>query len=242
MEMKPDHRRALRNFFGDQRNLQQLVNELSNARDQYRLGYLLRYLPIYESYQGWGQASSPTAADVPPQFCALTEIHYLSPPSIDPRLLDTGGLTFIRSLNTSDGVLLDRIGVKPLPLSRFYREFFLARLESLPPAVRVNATVSMLLEQTKILAEDPTFIDHLKLVPFVPAGVDDETSAEPWGKLHTARDLYDPLQSELQVLLPRKAFPCREFCNPEMVSKLRALGLRGVLTPDGRYIAPITPL
>ena len=229
----------MRGFFGDQRHLQQLLAELGDERDRHRLCFLLRWLPIFESYQGWATLASPIV-DAPPTFCCLTGTHFYAPPSIDPRLLDTGTATFVRSQGGSDKALLDLIGVKHLPLSRFYRDFFLARLESLPASVRVNATVALLADQAKLQVEDPGFIDNLKHVAFVPAGVEDEEVPEPWGTLHLARDLYDPLQSELQALLPRKAFPCREFCNPEMVSKLRALGLRGVLTPEGKPTSSVT--
>jgi len=231
-DLGPQHRRTLRSFLGDPRQLQQLLSEFGDERDRNRLCLLIRWLPIFESYEGFAALPLPTT-EKPPTFCSLTGTHFYAPPSIDPRLLDVGVATFVQCKGPKDKALLDLIGVKSLPLSRFYRDFFLARLDSLPPSVRVNATVAMLADQTTLEAEDRGFIENLQHVAFVPAGVEDDQASESWGALHLARDLYDPLQSELQALLPRKAFPCREFCNPDNISKLRALGLRGVLTPEG---------
>jgi hypothetical protein len=213
-------RRVLRAFLGDTRQLQQAR---SDFRDMEALARGLRALPIYESFKEVHQGG-----DAKERFSPLQEgQHFQAPTSVDGRLLDTGSHSFIRSAGANDERLLEVMGVSKIALSHFYRGYFLNRLADLEPEVRTRATVGMLAELEALQKEDPELLTALKDTAFVPSGGEGSTA------LFKPSDLYDPLASDLQQLLDRDAFPAREFCNPEMVHKLRRLGLRGQLSLPG---------
>lgn len=246
-EVGPSGRRALRALLGSARHMDAARRE--GARDAAQLEALvqaLRCLPIYESYEGsalpeaeqrrraaanTSTASSSNgspgrAAPAIVAFCALAAWpdHWLPPDGVDPRLLDTGGPTFLRSAGAEDAQLLEFVGVRPIPLPAFYRTHVLAALDRLPPDVRLAAVGKLLADLPRLKQADAAFVEALREAAFVPDGA---------GQLKRPGELHDPLQGGLTGLLGPEAFPAPELGTPEAVTRLRTLGLRATLSLAG---------
>ena len=233
-------RRALRTFFGDARQIEMVVREREDANSV--LGstdsvvQALRALPIYESYEGQELPQGQKRIDqsLPPMaaFCALTSPeHWLPPEGVDPLLLDTGSPTFIRTNTQEDSALLNFLGVNPLPMAKFYRKHVLGALNSIPATVRDGAILKMLLNLPHLAqdkgADGEAFLEELKVMAFVPNG------ALPVAELRRACELYEPMQGGLENLLDGDAFPAPALCTPEIIPRLRELGLKASLSLHG---------
>lgn len=243
-EVGPSGRRALRALLGSARHMDAARRE--GARDAAQLEALvhsLRCLPIYESFEGSAlpeaeqrrlaatatattNNGSPGRAPAIVAFCALAAWpdHWVPPEGVDPRLLDTGSPTFLRSAGAEDAALLEFVGVRPIPLPAFYRRHVLAVLDRLPPDVRLAAVGKLLADLPRLKQADAAFVDALKAAAFVPDGA---------GQLRRPGELHDPLQGGLTALLGPEAFPAPELCTPEAVTRLRTLSLRGTLSLAG---------
>lgn len=132
-ELGPSRRRALRSFLGSRQQLEAARREMME-RGSGNLDLLvesLRRLPIYESYEGISTMATADNAEAPVAFCSLFSWpdHWLPPEGVDPRLLDTGRPTFIRSQNSADAALLEFVGVKPIPPAIFYRQYVLGNIQ-----------------------------------------------------------------------------------------------------------------
>lgn len=239
----PSGRRAMRALLGSARQIDASRKEARGAEQLEALVQALRCLPIYDSYEGSAMSeaeqrervaaatcrSSTTitsSGGATVAFCALTARpdHWLPPDGVDPRLLDTGGPTFIRSIGIEDAQLLELVGVRPIPLPAFYQQHVLAALPRLAPDVRLAAVAKLLSDVPRLQQADVTFVAGLKEAAFVPDGA---------GALKRPDALHDPLQGGLTALLEKDAFPAPELCTPEAVARLRTLGLRATLSLGG---------
>lgn len=80
----------------------------------------------------------------------------------------------------------------------------------------------------------------LRTAAFVPPGGSSSAGSSMGGgadkqpRLCRPCDLYDPLKSELNSLLDEDAFPASNLSGPDMIERLRSLGLQTSLTLEGR--------
>ena len=145
---------------------------------------------------------------------------------------------FISHQTPQDLQLLDLLGVKVLRRSSYFKEELLPNIanlyESFPIEVENNILV-MLTELNSLMDEDRQFINYLKTIKFLPAGlrIEEDESYVTKGKLYSPLELFDPHVSEFKTLLDPTFFPAEAFLKDDILVFLRTLGLQLTLGLPG---------
>jgi len=187
---------------------------------------MLKCLPIYPVHH---RTSGNEVETSPPQYLdLLTTERYLAPSNVNPALLDS---TFINLKHRQDVSLLRKVGVSEYDGKKFYTDVALPRMYDtvggLDENVRDEASLRLLKDLPRLLEEgtpDESFFATVKQSKFVPNRL---------GTPVAPQDLYDPDVSTLRQLLGEESFPSQAFCTPPVLSSLRSLGMKNVLTPRG---------
>ncbi|GMH69495.1 hypothetical protein TrRE_jg392, partial [Triparma retinervis] len=215
--MSPGSRKCLRRFL---REDLERSEGLSGP-----LQRILRSLPIFPVHE---RTSDSGLATSPPQYLdLLTTERHLAPPNVNPSLLDS---SFVDLTHRQDVNLLRMVGVVEYDGKKFYTDVALPRMfdtAGLSNEVRDEASLKLLRDLPRLMEDgegDDAFFSTVKQSKFVPNRL---------GEPVAPKDLYDPEISTLRQLLGDESFPADSFCTAPVLSSLRSLGMKNVLTPQG---------
>ena len=199
---------------------------------------IIRKIPLFKLYSN---PDSYTAIGV------RTVKNQKSNPSISPlnTLSDDARLSkvlfpdyFISHQTPQDLQLLDLLGIKVLRRSAYFKDELLQNVsklfESFSSEVE-NDLLVMLTELNSLTDEDRQFVNHLKTIKFLPAGIkiDEDESYVSKAKLYSPLELFDPQVSEFKTLLDPTFFPVQAFQKEDILVFLRTLGLQSTLGLPG---------
>ncbi len=163
----------------------------------------------------------------------LIDERWIPPHGITKHLLDS---TFVDVSDRRDKVLFDALGIRTMDSKKFYLSNALPRLfreDSLPLEAREEASYKLIRDLPSLVSVTDTeesaltnesFLAEVRNSPFIP---------NRKGVLCKPSSLYDPDAANLSELLGSESFPSTKFSTPAILSNLRMLGMKSVLTCRG---------
>ena len=164
-------------------------------------------------------------------FVSLSERKlYVAPADLDHRLL---GSSFIRAGSPGERDLLRFAGVEERSGASIYLEDVFPYLSHMDDELRDSTMLTVLQQLPHLYREDPSMMQTLKELSFVPVIELSEDGREE-RQLYPPHLLYDPRVTELLRLLDqRRFFPAPSFRSATAIESLVGLGLRKQLDWSG---------
>ena len=180
---------------------------------------IISRLPIYETYEKNSNSDNRNVST----YKSLTRNNrYLNAKVLDIHE-DAIPSNFLKTKSSTELQLLRKLGVPSVDEVTFCVEHLFSNINSLESGPRNETMLSILVNFARICNESKEFAVILRDIPFVP---------DVEGELHKPSELYDIEIPELRLLLKdeQHVFPCEMFAAPMVLSSLRKLGLRDVLS------------